>query len=142
MFDELRLTHLLGGDVESAPARMSDRFSALTRPVLLVNSDTDEDRYWTGVSPSTRQAVFRYLPDGGSGGEGMGGGGMAGMGGMGGGGGGRPGGGGVRQGAEIAVQAVSPAFLDATLRDDDMATEWLTRNATKWVESVGRLEMH
>lgn len=40
----------------------------------------------------------------------------------------------------LAIQSVSLAFLDATLRNDDMAAEWLTRNGPIWLEAVGQLQ--
>ena len=84
---------------------------------------------------------------GGTGGAGAGGGmgaGMPGDGKMGRG--GRPGGEGPAGGGDrlrpvIAVQAVSTAFLDATLRQDSIAGEWLARNGVRWVEPVGSLHL-
>lgn len=88
------------------------------------------------------------MPPGGGGGPG---GGMGGRGGgMGGGMGGGPGGmgGGGNMSAfpvasnarlGIAVQRVSVAFLDAMLKRDPIALEWLERDVTRWLEPVGEL---
>jgi len=197
--------------VNMAAGGLSERYRDILAPALVVTGDADEDRYGLGITPTVRQAPFRYMPegnkfqlvlnagnytllngadapkreegqgggrgrpggDGGSGGGfggsggGMGGpgggmgGGSGGFGGMGGGGpgggmggggemsrGGRPGGegpggagGGDRQRPVIAVQAISTAFLDATLRQDSIAGEWLARNGVRWVEPVGTLHL-
>jgi hypothetical protein len=34
---------------------------------------------------------------------------------------------------DALVQAVSTAFLDATVKNDDIAREWLTRDAARWL---------
>lgn len=47
---------------------------------------------------------------------------------------------GEQQRAAIVVQSVTLAFLDATLRADDMAAEWLKRNSPGWLEPVGQLQ--
>lgn len=47
---------------------------------------------------------------------------------------------GEQQRAAIVVQSVTLAFLDATLRADDMAAEWLKRNSPDWLEPVGQLQ--
>jgi len=39
----------------------------------------------------------------------------------------------------IAIQGVSLTFLDATLKTDPVAREWLERDAGRWLESVGEL---
>ena len=91
-----------------------------------------------------------------SGGGPGGGGGMppgGGRGGSGGGLGGGPGGPGGRPGAGglsaypvassarqvIAIQRLSVAFLDAQLKKDPIAVEWLARDAGRWLEPVGEL---
>ena len=88
-------------------------------------------------------------PGGGGGpGGGPGGGGMppsGGRGGPGGGMGGGPGGGGemsafpVANSARqiIAIQRLSVTFLDAQLKQDPIAQEWLGRDAERWLEPVG-----
>lgn len=98
-----------------------------------------------GMAPGGAQGS----PDGGMGG-GMGGG-MAGGrggpgGGMGGGEGERPGGAGMSRQASadnprhaVAVQRVSVAFLDAILRRDAIAGEWLARDAGRWLGDLGEL---
>ena len=40
----------------------------------------------------------------------------------------------------IAVQQVTLAFLDATLRDDAIAREWLERNAPAWLDPIAGLQ--
>lgn len=178
--------------VNMAAGGLSERYRDILAPTLVVTGDADEDRYGLGITPTVRQAPFRYMPEGnkfqlvlnagnytllngadapsreeGQGGgrsrPGGAGGGMGGFGGTGGAGagggmgagmpgdgkmsrGGRPGGegpagGGDRQRPAIAVQAVSTAFLDATLRQDSIAGEWLARNGVRWVEPVGTLQL-
>jgi hypothetical protein len=39
----------------------------------------------------------------------------------------------------IALEDVSTAFLDAYLRGDPLAREWLTRNAKQWLGAAGDL---
>lgn len=39
-----------------------------------------------------------------------------------------------------AVQGVSTAFLDAYLRQDATAQEWLQKDAPRWLGDKGRLE--
>jgi hypothetical protein len=38
-----------------------------------------------------------------------------------------------------AIQAISVAFLDATLKQDPVAAEWLSRNAPHWLGGSGTL---
>ncbi len=38
-----------------------------------------------------------------------------------------------------AIQDVSTAFLDATLKDDALAREWLARDAPRWLAGQGTL---
>lgn len=40
----------------------------------------------------------------------------------------------------IAIQQVTLAFLDATLRDDAIAREWLERNAPTWLDPIAGLQ--
>lgn len=47
---------------------------------------------------------------------------------------------GEQQRATLVVQSVTLAFLDATLRADDMAAEWLKRNSPGWLAPVGQLQ--
>lgn len=192
--------------VNMAAGGLSERYRDILAPTLVVTGDADEDRYGLGITPTVRQAPFRYMPEGNkfqlvlnagnytllsgadapsreegqgggrgrpggaggmgglgggmNGGMGGGGGGFGGTGGAGAGGGmgagmpgdgkmgrgGRPGGEGPAGGGDrlrpvIAVQAVSTAFLDATLRQDSIAGEWLARNGVRWVEPVGSLHL-
>lgn len=39
----------------------------------------------------------------------------------------------------IAVQSMSTAFLDATLKDDAVAREWLVRDAARWLQPLATL---
>ena len=39
----------------------------------------------------------------------------------------------------IAIQRLSVAFLDAQLKNDPIAAEWLTRDAARWLTPVGEL---
>ena len=39
----------------------------------------------------------------------------------------------------VAVQRVSVAFLDAILRRDALAGEWLARDAERWLGDLGEL---
>ncbi|KXB29603.1 hypothetical protein AT959_16815 [Dechloromonas denitrificans] len=39
----------------------------------------------------------------------------------------------------IAIQRLSVAFLDAQLKQDPIAREWLARDAGRWLEPVGEL---
>lgn len=47
---------------------------------------------------------------------------------------------GDRARAGVVVQSITLAFLDASLRGDDMAAEWLKRNSPGWLEPVGELQ--
>jgi len=38
-----------------------------------------------------------------------------------------------------AVQAISTAFLDAVLKEDKIAREWLEKDATRWLQGKGEL---
>jgi dienelactone hydrolase len=78
-------------------------------------------------------------------GGGEGGMGRGGMGGMGGSTGGRntnspngPGGNGSGQ-SQAVIAAVTTAFLDALVRQDDIAQEWLRRDARRWLREAGSL---
>lgn len=42
--------------------------------------------------------------------------------------------------AVAAIQGVSTAFLDAYLKQDDTAREWLARDSNRWLKQQGRLE--
>ena len=106
----------------------------------------------SGSTPDTRakeESSGSFQPSGRSGGGGGGGGGRMGGGGRGmrGAGSSATGGGGVGR-PEIprlspkqtaAIQAISIAFLDATLKQDPVAAEWLSRNAPHWLGSSGSL---
>lgn len=89
---------------------------------------------------------------GGMGGPGGGRGGSGGPGGMeggpGGASGGRPDGASLRRSAGIGLQRqtviverVSIAFLDAVVKDDPVAREWLARDAVRWGDPLARLKM-
>ena len=39
----------------------------------------------------------------------------------------------------IALEDVSTAFLDAYLKDDPLAREWLARDAKRWLGAAGGL---
>ncbi len=39
----------------------------------------------------------------------------------------------------IAVQDISTAFLDAYLKDDPLAREWLASDAKRWLGAAGEL---
>ncbi|WP_153130054.1 hypothetical protein [Dechloromonas hortensis] len=39
----------------------------------------------------------------------------------------------------IAIQRLSVVFLDAPLKQDPIAGEWLARDAERWLEPVGEL---
>jgi hypothetical protein len=39
------------------------------------------------------------------------------------------------------VQGLSTAFLDATVKRDPVAREWLERNATRWLAEVGEFRI-
>ncbi len=88
-------------------------------------------------------------PGGGRGGMGGPGGGRGGMeGGPGGMSGGRPDGARFRRSAGVGsqrqvviVERVSVAFLDATVKDDPVAREWLARDAGRWSDPLARLQM-
>ena len=41
----------------------------------------------------------------------------------------------------VIVERVSVAFLDAAVKDDPVAREWLARDAARWSDSLARLEM-
>ena len=114
-------------------------------------SDSEQDM------PEGREAGDRpSSPGGGRGGRGGPGGGMGGPGGgMGRPGGGGPGGmgsgrGGSGQAARgtrgsprrqaMIVERVTLAFLDAFVKDDPVAREWLARDASRWIDPLARLE--
>ncbi len=121
--------------------------------------ETGPERSSRSESSNERKGGSRGGPGGGGPGGGMGGGGMGGPGGgMGGGPGGGMGGGGVGGGpggrggegggnAQPATQAeqsqslraVSLAFMDTVLRDDDIARQWLARDANRWLADTGKL---
>ncbi len=42
--------------------------------------------------------------------------------------------------AVAAIQGVSTAFLDAYLKQDDTAREWLTRDSNRWLKQQGHLD--
>lgn len=42
--------------------------------------------------------------------------------------------------AVAAIQGVSTAFLDAYLKQDDTAREWLARDSNRWLKQQGRLD--
>jgi predicted dienelactone hydrolase len=48
------------------------------------------------------------------------------------------GGGGQHQ--SVVVERVSIAFLDAVMKNDPVAREWLTRDARRWIDPAARLE--
>jgi hypothetical protein len=96
--------------------------------------------------------------DGGMSGGGMGGGMSGGMGGggMGGNSGSPPSGGGGRRNASedetaqpqiepyaqyVIVEQITTAYLDAYLKDDPIAREWLQRNAPRWIGARGQWQM-
>lgn len=41
----------------------------------------------------------------------------------------------------VIVERVSTAFLDATIKEDSVAREWLLRDAQRWADPLARLEM-
>lgn len=41
----------------------------------------------------------------------------------------------------VIIERISVAFLDATVKDDPVATEWLARDAARWSDPLARLEM-
>jgi predicted dienelactone hydrolase len=41
----------------------------------------------------------------------------------------------------VIIERISVAFLDATVKDDPVAREWLARDATRWSDPLARLEM-
>lgn len=186
----------------------AERFGDIRLPTLTITGTEDVDPYGLVDSPYTRQAPFRYMPQGNKymlviedgthqfmagasrpaapgddanslpgdlsdadgqreppGGMGRGGpgGGRGGMGGPGGGRGGMggPGGmggtGGMRgqpneaasrrlagkglQYQIVIVERVSVAFLDAAVKNDPVAREWLERDGARWSDPLARLEM-
>lgn len=40
----------------------------------------------------------------------------------------------------IIIERVSTAFLDAVIKDDPVAREWLARDASRWIEPLARLQ--
>lgn len=114
-----------------------------------------EDAY--GGPPDAPRHGGRREPPGGMGRDNFGGG-PSGMGGPGGRGGGMGGPGGMPGGPPdktalrrsagrgmqrqlVIVERVSVAFLDATVKDDPVAREWLLRDAVRWSDPLARLEM-
>ena len=47
----------------------------------------------------------------------------------------------ARQRQTVIVERVSTAFLDATVKDDPVAREWLMRDAQRWADPLARFEM-
>jgi len=41
----------------------------------------------------------------------------------------------------VIVQRTSLAFLDAVVKNDPVAREWLVRDAAHWIDPLARLEM-
>jgi len=41
----------------------------------------------------------------------------------------------------LIVERVSLAFLDAAIKGDPVAREWLVRDAVRWIDPLARLEM-
>ena len=40
----------------------------------------------------------------------------------------------------VIIERVSVAFLDATVKDDPVAREWLARDAARWSDPLARIE--
>ncbi len=140
-------------------ASFESRFGAIRLPVLSVTSDVDADALGVVASPSLRRAPFEYMPAGdkflailrglphatlsGAGepaeGEAGGAGGRL----------GRRGGAAddgearpsptARAIGVAAIQGLSTAFLDAVLKDDVFAREWLQKDAARWLRDRGEL---
>jgi hypothetical protein len=41
----------------------------------------------------------------------------------------------------VVIERISVTFLDATVKDDPVAREWLERDAVRWSDPLARLEM-